>query len=116
MREEKEKELNAIIEEENLKPEETRKFVKQAFADGYVTTTGVAITKVLPPMPLFGGGAKGGSAREGKKRRVLERLTAFLGRYGGLLWDGYEEKVPAASPYLSLEEDVYSSKAAEDEA
>lgn len=77
VREEKEKELNAIIEEENLKPEETRKFVKQAFADGYVTTTGVAITKVLPPMPIFGG--KGN--REEKKNTVLEKLSAFFNRF-----------------------------------
>jgi len=77
VREEKEKELNAIIKEENLKPEETRKFVKQAFADGYVTTTGVAITKVLPPMPVFGG--KGN--REEKKNTVLEKLSAFFNRF-----------------------------------
>jgi type I restriction enzyme R subunit len=111
VREEKEKELNAIIKEENLKPEETRKFVQQAFADGYVTTTGVAITKVLPPMPVFGG--KGN--REEKKNAVLEKLKAFFNRYEGLLWGGREEQVRAVKFYPNVTEDVYSSNAAEDE-
>ena len=37
-----------IIQEENLRPEATRDFIRQAFSDGYVTSTGIAITKVLP--------------------------------------------------------------------
>ena len=73
----REEELNQIIAEENLRPEETRKFVAQSFADGYVTTTGIAITKVLPPMPIFGGGIN----RESKKISVLEKLTAFFNKY-----------------------------------
>lgn len=74
----REAELSAIIKEENLRPEETRKFIEQSFSDGYVTTTGIAITKVLPPMPIFGGG---GVNREEKKNTVLEKLTAFFNRY-----------------------------------
>ena len=77
--EQREAELKAIIEEENLRPEETRQFISQAFADGYVTTTGVAITKVLPPMPLFGGKVN----REEKKRTVIERLQGFLKKFLG---------------------------------
>jgi len=74
----REAELSAIIKEENLRPEETRKFIEQSFSDGYVTTTGIAITKVLPPMPIFCGG---GVNREEKKNTVLEKLTAFFNRY-----------------------------------
>ena len=74
----REAELNAIIEEENLRPEATRKFIEQSFSDGYVTTTGVAITKVLPPMPIFGGGKVN---REAKKTTVLEKLTAFFNKF-----------------------------------
>ena len=81
IQEQRETDLNFIITEEKLKPEETRKFIEQSFADGYVTTTGIAITKVLPPMPIFGGGA---SNRENKKRTVLEKLTAFFNKYFGL--------------------------------
>lgn len=74
----KQEELNAIIAEENLRPEETKKFIAQSFADGFVTSTGVAITKVLPPMPVFGGGRVN---REEKKKTVLEKLTAFFTKY-----------------------------------
>ena len=74
----REEELKQIIKDENLKEEETRKFIDQSFADGYVTTTGLAITKVLPPMPIFGGGAQN---REAKKQNVLAKLTAFFTKY-----------------------------------
>ena len=74
-------ELSAIIREEGLRPKETRDFVNRSLADGYVTTTGVAITKVLPPMPVFG---KGAANREEKKRTVLERLTSFFNKYFSL--------------------------------
>ena len=81
------KELEDIIEEEQLRPEETKKFMDQAFEDGYVTTTGVAITKVLPPMPVFGGGA---TNREAKKNTVLEKLQKFFSRFFGLFSGGFE--------------------------
>ena len=71
-------ELSAIIREEGLKVKETRAFVNQSLADGYVTSTGLAITKVLPPMPVFG---KGAADREQKKKTVLEKLTAFFNKY-----------------------------------
>ena len=112
VKEEREKELNALIEEEKLRPEETRRFVEQAFSDGYVTTTGVAITKVLPPLPLFGGGAKGGSSREEKKERVLNKLTAFFNRYFNLSRNPNVEQVHTTQLYPSAE-DVYHGKAAE---
>jgi type I restriction enzyme R subunit len=74
----REEELNQIIEEENLRPAETRHFLEQAFVDGYVTATGVGITKVLPPMPVFG---KGKVNREEKKNTVLSKLMAFFNKY-----------------------------------
>ncbi len=77
-------ELQAIIREEGLREKETRKFVAQSFADGYVTTTGIAITKVLPPMPIFGGGA---ANREKKKQTVLNKLTDFFNKFFGISSD-----------------------------
>lgn len=73
---EQQEELDAIIKEENLKPEETKKFIEQSFVDGYVTTTGLAVTKILPPMPIFGGGN-----REEKKENVLTKIQAFFNKY-----------------------------------
>ncbi|MBQ6964127.1 MAG: type I restriction endonuclease subunit R [Bacteroidaceae bacterium] len=114
VKEEMEKELNAIIEEEKLRQEETRRFVEQAFSDGYVTTTGIAITKVMPPLPLFGGGTQGGSAREEKKERVLTKLTAFFHRYFNLSWSHHMELGKSVKLYQYPTEDSYSSRAAEE--
>ncbi|KUH70725.1 DEAD/DEAH box helicase [Mycolicibacterium novocastrense] len=76
----KAEELDRIIAEEGLKPEETRKFVETAFRDGAIQTTGTAITKVLPPVTRF---AAGGGHGE-KKQRVLTKLGAFFERFFGL--------------------------------
>ncbi|MBX3096353.1 MAG: type I restriction endonuclease subunit R [Fimbriimonadaceae bacterium] len=74
-------ELNQIIEDEKLKPEETRAFVESAFRDGVIRTTGTAITRVMPPTSKF---TKDGGYGE-KKHRVITRLTSFLERFLGLI-------------------------------
>jgi type I restriction enzyme, R subunit len=73
-------ELTQLIADENLQPEATREFVNRAFRDGALQTTGVAITKVLPPTPRFSAGGGHGE----KKQRVLDRLGEFFERYFGL--------------------------------
>ncbi len=75
---EREKELALIIEQENLKPKETRKFVKYSFRDGVMKTTGTDIDKLMPPMTRFGG------AREKKKSGIIKRLLTFFERYFGI--------------------------------
>ena len=72
---EKKEQLDAIIAEENLKPEETEAFVKRAFADGYVTETGTGIAKILPPTNPF-------LPESGeKKQTVIDKLKAYLKRF-----------------------------------
>ncbi len=78
---ERDAELSNIIREEGLKPKETRLFINQSIADGYITSSGLAITKVMPPMPIFG---KGAENRENKKKRILEKLNAFFNKYFSL--------------------------------
>lgn len=75
----KAQDLQEIIETENLKPEETEKFIESSFKDGQVRTTGTDIDKILPPMSRFGGGD-----RQEKKKSVIEKLQAFFERYFGL--------------------------------
>lgn len=75
---EKEKELATIISEENLKDDETRKFMDYSFRDGVLKTTGTDIDKILPPVSLFGG------ARAKKKTSVINRLLQFFERFFGL--------------------------------
>ncbi|MCW5939877.1 MAG: type I restriction endonuclease subunit R [Fimbriimonadaceae bacterium] len=74
-------ELDQIINEESLKPEETRAFVDAAFRDGQIRTTGTAITKVMPPTTRF---AADGAHGE-RKQRVLTKLIAFFERFLGLV-------------------------------
>jgi len=81
VKEQKEKEIDVIITEENLKADETKKFVDNAFRDGELKTTGVGIDSLLPPMRRFGGN----SNRAEKKQTVIEKLKAFFEKYFGVL-------------------------------
>ncbi len=81
VKKEKEKEIAALIEEENLKPDETVRFINNAFRDGELKTTGVGIDNLLPPMRRFGGN----SNRTEKKQTVIEKLKAFFEKYFGVL-------------------------------
>lgn len=74
-------ELNQIIEDEKLKPEETRAFVESASRDGVIRTTGTAITKVMPATTRFSADGAHGE----KKQRVLAKLIAFFERFLGLI-------------------------------
>ena len=77
--EEKEKQLVAIITEENLKEDATRKFIDNAFRDGSVKTSGTDIDKLMPPMTRFGGGN-----RAEKKKNIIDKLVTFFDRFFGI--------------------------------
>ncbi len=76
--EERERELADIIHTENLKEEEARHFVANAFRDGEIKTIGTDIDKLLPPLSLFGG------KRAEKKQTVIDKLKAFFERFFGI--------------------------------
>ncbi|WP_154096473.1 type I restriction endonuclease subunit R [Microbacterium testaceum] len=73
-------ELASLIEDQNLRPDQTRAFIDAAFRDGQLRTTGTAITKILPPVSRF---ASDGGHGE-KKRTAIEALTRFFERFFGL--------------------------------
>lgn len=75
----REKELVIIIEQEKLKPIETRQFMENAFREGEVKTVGTDIDKILPPVSRFGGGN-----RAAKKKAVIDRLKAYFEKFYGL--------------------------------
>ncbi|RBP46951.1 type I restriction endonuclease subunit R [Garciella nitratireducens] len=79
LHERKEADITAIIEEERLKPEETRRFIDNAFRDGMLKTTGTDIDKIMPPVSRFGGG------RAAKKQGIIEKLMIFFEKYLGLV-------------------------------
>lgn len=77
--EEKEKQLAALIKEENLKDAETRHFIAHAFRDGVIKTTGTDIDNLMPPISRFGGGN-----RAAKKQTIIEKLKVFFDRFFGI--------------------------------
>lgn len=79
--EQKEADLSSIIEEENLKPEETKKFIDNSFRDGVIKTSGTDLDRLLPPMGLFG---DAGKKRQAKKQSIIEKLSKFFEKYLGL--------------------------------
>ena len=76
----KEEELMRIISEENLREDETRRFVAKSLHDGYVEENGIEVTKLLPPMPVFGAGR----LRETKKNTVIEKIKRYVERFTDL--------------------------------
>lgn len=79
--EQKESDLMTVIEAEKLKPEETRRFVDNAFRDGILKTTGTDIDRILAPVSRF---ASGGG-RAAKKQSVIDKLLSFFEKYSGLV-------------------------------
>ena len=74
-------ELDAIITDENLKPEETRQFIERAFRDGAIPTdrhrdhtdpaAGITVLQQTATTAI-------------KKQRVLDKLGEFFDRFFGL--------------------------------
>ena len=79
VKEQKDTELKAIINEEKLKPDETVKFIDNSFRDGELKTTGTDIDLIMPPVSRFGGG------RQKKKEGIIVKLKKFFEKYFGLV-------------------------------
>ncbi len=77
----KEEELDRIIGDERLDPDEARLFMDYAFRDGAIPFTGTAITRILPPVSRF----NPNNDHAVKKQMVLDRLSAFFERFSGLI-------------------------------
>ena len=70
-------ELERIIDDENLNRNKAYAFVKNAFRDGNIPTTGTAITKVLPPVSRFSQTGE----RTKKRESILEKFTKFFEKF-----------------------------------
>lgn len=79
--EQKEKEIDDVIVEHKLKPDETKEFIENAFRDGVLKTTGTDINKIMPSTSRFGGGGN----RTKLKQGIIERLQKFFEKYFGLI-------------------------------
>ena len=80
LKERKEEDMTALIEEEKLRPDETRHFIDNAFRDGVLKTTGTAIDKIMPPVSRFYSGG-----RAVKKQGIIDKLLMFFEKYLGLV-------------------------------
>ena len=77
---EREKELNSIIEQENLNSDETKRLVLNAFRDGVMKTSGTDVDRIMPRMSRFG---SAGIERNEKKNGIIAKLVAFFDKYFG---------------------------------
>ena len=80
VQEQKEMDIQELIQEEKLKPEETKRLMENAFRDGVLKTMGTDVDKILPPISRFGGGT-----RDKKKQIVINKLKIFFEKYFGIL-------------------------------
>ena len=78
--EQKVKELDAIIEAENLNSGMTYTFIENAFRDGGVQQSGTAFASVMPPVSRF----SADNARGQKRETVLDKLIAFFNKYSDI--------------------------------
>ena len=76
----KAEDLERIIEEEQLKPEQTQKFIANAFRDGELKSSGTSFAEILPPVSMF----DKNNARAIKKNAVLDKLKLLFEKYLGL--------------------------------
>ena len=111
--ENKEKDIETLITDENLNPEETRKFINRSFKRGEVETLGTDIEKVLPPMRRFGGN----SEHEEKKVRIIDKIKKFFEKYSGITntqdeennGDYYNEKNSEEESKVAEENEKYEN-------
>ena len=80
IKQQKDEELQKIIEEEHLKTIETRNFMEMAFRNGFVSISGTAFAQMLPAVSRFSKDSK----REEMRQRVYEKLCAYLEKYKDL--------------------------------
>lgn len=76
----KDVELQNIIKEESLRPEEATNFVERAFRDGVVATNGIEITSIMKPASRFSAARRNNE----KWKKVIEKLQRFFDRFVGL--------------------------------
>lgn len=80
IKEQKEIDLDNLIKEENLKADETKKFIDNALRDNEFKTTGTGIDKLMPPVSRFGN-----SDRTTKKQTIIDKIKEFFEKYKGLI-------------------------------
>ena len=76
--ERKEEDLTALIEQEGLRPEETRHFLEHAFRDGEFRTGGPELQNLMPRRSLFD------DDNDARTNSIIDKIKLFFERYLGL--------------------------------
>ena len=71
------KELDKIIDEEQLNVDATYKFIEKSFDQGKIETNGTEVSNILPPMNMF----SKDKSREVKKKNVIDKLLKFFDKF-----------------------------------
>lgn len=75
-----EADLMRVVEENRVKPQETRAFMSECFAAGGVSDSGVEVSKIMKPVSRFAKGNPYGRARQA----AVDALKAFYEKYRSL--------------------------------
>ena len=79
--EQRQKELDSIIDSEGLNKDYTYHLITNSFRDGVLKTTGTDIDRIMPVMSRF----TVDNARATKKKTVVKRLKEFFEKYFGAI-------------------------------
>ena len=85
---EKRRQFDAIIDEENLKRDKAVEFIENAYERGYVPEGGMELDGIMPAINPFDVNAN----REGKIANVLEKLKAFFQRFANISDGDFSDK------------------------
>ncbi len=78
VKEQQKADVEALITEERLNSEESRKYLSNTFRDNQIKMSETDIDKIMPLVFRFGGGAS-----DEKKQAMIDKLKAFLENYYG---------------------------------
>ncbi len=79
--EQRQKELDSIIDAEGLNKDYTYRLITNSFRDGILKTTGTDVDRIMPVMSRFAAD----NARTTKKKTVVKRLKEFFEKYFGAI-------------------------------
>ncbi|MGQ4507689.1 type I restriction endonuclease subunit R [Dermabacteraceae bacterium P13128] len=78
-------ELEQLIKEENLRPDEAREYMGRAFRYGRLQTNGAEIVSLLPRMSRFSNKQEGTYGQ--RKNRIVGKLSSYFKKFKGLAGD-----------------------------
>jgi type I restriction enzyme R subunit len=78
--EQRNQELEQIIEDEKLEGAATRVFMDQAFRSGQIQTAGTGLSRVMPAVSIFSPSGE----HEIQRTRVIEKLQNYFERFFSL--------------------------------